>query len=82
MDNATTIKKFILSEFLPDVGAGELDSDYDLLNGGIVDSLGLLRVIEWLEIQFQLDSDTIELTPDNFRTINRISALVDTAGRA
>jgi hypothetical protein len=44
MDETTQkIKQFIVDEFMPDVSVDELDSDFDLLTGGVVDSLGLLR---------------------------------------
>ena len=39
------IKQFIVDEFMPDVSADELESDYDLLTGGVVDSLGLLQMV-------------------------------------
>ena len=46
MDETTQkIKQFIVDEFMPDVPVDELDSDFDLLTGGVVDSLGLLQVV-------------------------------------
>ena len=44
MDETTAkIKAFIVEEFMPDVPVEDLEDDYDLLTGGVVDSLGLLR---------------------------------------
>jgi D-alanine--poly(phosphoribitol) ligase subunit 2 len=43
MDEITQkVKQFIVDEFMPDVPVEELDADFDLLAGGVVDSLGLL----------------------------------------
>ena len=55
-----------------DVSVDELDSDFDLLTGGVVDSLGLLKFVAWLEDEFDVDVDESELGPDSFRTVAAI----------
>jgi acyl carrier protein len=80
MDETTQkIKEFIVEEFMPDVPADELDDDFDLLTGGVVDSLGLLKVVAWLEDEFDIAVDDSELGPDSFRTVAAIKAYVDQA---
>jgi acyl carrier protein len=81
MDDPTTlkIKQFIVEEFMPDVPADELDSDFDLLTGGVVDSLGLLKVVAWLEEEFDVAVDESELGPESFRTVAAIKEYVDQA---
>ena len=80
MDETTTkIKQFIVEEFMPDVPAEELEDDFDLLTGGVVDSLGLLKVVAWLEDEFDIAVDDSELGPDSFRTVAAIKAYVDQA---
>ena len=76
MSHTQTIKRFVLDEFLPDVPEGDLATDYDLVDGGVIDSLGLLKLIAWLGERFQLPVDDIELDPDNFRTIDAIDAFI------
>jgi acyl carrier protein len=78
----TKIKQFIVEEFMPDVPAEELDSDFDLLTGGVVDSLGLLKVVAWLEDEFDVGVDESELGPESFRTVAAIKAYVDQAQAA
>jgi D-alanine--poly(phosphoribitol) ligase subunit 2 len=75
----TKIKQFIVEEFMPDVPAEELDSDFDLLTGGVVDSLGLLKVVAWLEEEFDVAVDESELGPESFRTVAAIKEYVDQA---
>ena len=77
MDHTREITKFVVEEFLPDVPVSELAADYDLLAGGVIDSLGLLKVIAWLEDRFALAVDDIDLEPDSFRTIAAINAFVN-----
>ena len=80
MDETTQkIKEFIVEEFMPDVPVEELDDDFDLLTGGVVDSLGLLKVVAWLEDEFDIAVDDSELGPDSFRTVAAITADVDQA---
>jgi acyl carrier protein len=78
----TKIKAFIVEEFMPDVPAEELDSDFDLLTGGVVDSLGLLKVVAWLEEEFDVGVDESELGPESFRTVAAIKEYVDQAQAA
>lgn len=80
MDNTAVITRYIVDEFLPDIGVGDLGRDYDLFAGGVIDSLALLKVIDWLGTRFQLRIDDIELTPDNFRTIDDINTFIGAAG--
>jgi acyl carrier protein len=82
MDDTTKIKTFIVEEFMPDVTVDDLDSDYDLLEGGVVDSLGLLKVVAWLETDFDIGVDDAELGPESFRTVDAIKAFVDQARNA
>lgn len=77
MDDMTKIKQFIVEEFMPDVPAEELDADFDLLTGGVVDSLGLLKVVAWLESEYDIGVDDSELGPDSFRTVRAIHEYVE-----
>jgi acyl carrier protein len=81
MDDPTTlkIKTFIVEEFMPDVPVDELETDFDLLTGGVVDSLGLLQVVAWLETEFDIAVDDAELGPDSFRTVGAIKEYIDQA---
>ncbi len=79
MDHIREITEFVVQEFLPDVASNELGADYDLLGGGVIDSLGLLKVIAWLEERFELDVDDVELAPDSFRTIAAMNDFVERA---
>ncbi|WP_438486718.1 phosphopantetheine-binding protein [Streptomyces sp. S186] len=76
MSHAQAIKEFLVGEFLPDVPAGELADDQDLLADGIIDSLGLLKVIAWLEDTYALNTDDTELDPESFRSVAAIDAFV------
>jgi acyl carrier protein len=76
INHNTQIKQFIVEEFLPDVAVDELDDHYDLLDGAVIDSLGLLQVIAWLEDTFELALDDAEIAPEQFRSVYAIQAFI------
>ena len=76
MARTATIAAFICAEFAPDISPAELAVDYDLLANGVVDSLALLKIIAWLETEFAVAVDDVELDPDSFRSVGAIDAFV------
>ncbi|MFI5617179.1 acyl carrier protein [Streptomyces sp. NPDC051567] len=79
MKHTAVVKQFIIDEFLPDVSVTELASDYDLVDGGVIDSLGLLKTMAWLEDRFDLRAEELELAPDSFRSVDAISGFIERA---
>jgi D-alanine--poly(phosphoribitol) ligase subunit 2 len=51
-------------------------SDTDLIDTGLLDSLGLVELLFEIERQFDIDLQLDELDLDNFRTIERICEFV------
>ncbi|MBB5802221.1 acyl carrier protein [Saccharothrix ecbatanensis] len=77
--NTQIIKQYVIHEFLPDVDAGELDNDYNLLEGGVIDSLAVLKVLTWLERQFEISMDDIDISPTDFQSITAMASFVERA---
>jgi acyl carrier protein len=71
------IRSFILEKF-PAARKRAIDDDVPLLESGIVDSLGVLDVVSFLEQSFIITISDDELTPDNFATIKRLGSFVET----
>ncbi len=46
----------------------------DLLMTGAVDSLGVVRVTQWLEDELGFEVDPIEVILDNFQTVDKMVA--------
>jgi len=81
MDRTDIVRQFIVDEFAPDIDAAELDADFDVLESGIVDSLGLLTVLAWAEDRFGVQIDVGEVDEDDFRSPRAICALIERAER-
>ena len=71
------VAQFIVDEFAPDLEASQLDPDYDLLDGGIVDSLGLLTIVAWIEDSTGAELDLGAIGEYDLRTVRSIEALMD-----
>lgn len=59
------------------LGGIELDLDTDLLLTGAVDSLGVIRITQWLEDETGISVDPGDVTLDNFQTVDRMLIYVD-----
>ena len=58
-------------------GGVDLSLDTDLLLTGAVDSLGVIRITQWLEDETGITVDPGDVTLDNFQTIDRMLTYVD-----
>ncbi|WP_410655357.1 phosphopantetheine-binding protein [Amycolatopsis sp. lyj-112] len=76
MTDLDTIKQYILDEFLPGVSPDELDADYHLVANGVIDSLGLLRVVSWIGTTFGIPMEDVEIVEQDFTTIASIDNFV------
>jgi acyl carrier protein len=50
--------------------------DEPLLQNGILDSMGILDLVGYLEDEFGIVVEDEELSPDNFQTIQRLAVFV------
>ena len=65
------IKNFIVQHF-PLAHNRHLNNDDNLLESGILDSLGILEVVSFLEDELNIRIDDEDLIPENFYTIQCI----------
>ncbi|GAA2466732.1 acyl carrier protein [Streptomyces mauvecolor] len=75
-DIAAGIRDFVVTQYLSGEDASDLTDDYDLIESGVIDSLGLVRLISHISQSHEVPLDDIEFGPDNFRSINAIVALI------
>jgi acyl carrier protein len=51
-------------------------SGTDLLLTGAVDSLGVVRVTQWLEDELEFEVDPVDVTLENFQTVDKMVSFV------
>jgi len=71
------IKQFIHTELLYEKENIRLDDTTQLLDTGILDSLGIMTLLPFLEQTFFIRVSEGELIPENFESVNAISLLVE-----
>lgn len=75
---ASLLLKFVQEEVC--IGDLQLAGDTDLLLTGAVDSLGVIRITQWLEDEAGIEVDPADVTLENFQTIDRMLAYVRSRG--
>ena len=78
------LKEFIMTEVNPDLKLVKLDDDEPLIESGIIDSLGILKILAFMDETFGVDLSSDQIKPENFKTVRSICALIDrqNSGRA
>jgi len=76
MKTADVLRKFLLERF-PLARKRNITDDEDLLQRGIIDSLGVLEIVGFLQQEFSLIVEDEDLSPDNFKSVVSIAAFVE-----
>lgn len=66
------IIKYIEEELASEEIEGGLDATEDLLGSGILDSLGMMKLIAFLEEEFQINVSPEDMTIENFMTVDHV----------
>ncbi len=76
-DRQQVILTFITAQLLDD-RASELTADDELLGSGLIDSLGVMRLIRFLEEQFEVRVPPADVTIEHFSSVTTIVAYIAT----
>lgn len=79
MDTAKIVREYILTDLVDGGERRPIGDDDDLLGEGIIDSMGVLRLVSFVEEQFEMRIPDEDVTVDNFRSLR---ALTDYLARA
>jgi acyl carrier protein len=87
------LRQFIISEFLPGgqppdrqgngnsqtgrISGANLKDDTPLQTSGILDSAGMLRLVNFVEGRYGIEVQVYETDVDNFDSIDRIAAFIE-----
>jgi acyl carrier protein len=71
------LEKYVLTEVAVDVGKKSLDPDEDLLEQGIIDSLGIMKLVLFLEESYGIQVNDQDITPENFQCLSSMVKYVE-----
>lgn len=75
MNTSVVLKEYIREELM-NGSNGDLDESENLLAAGIIDSLGILRLVSFVEEKFGIEVPDEDVTIDNFQSVKSMSDYV------
>jgi acyl carrier protein len=76
MADADRIRDFVIEDLHWEGPRSELTEEFPLIENHVIDSMGLLRLVAWLESTFGVAIADEDVVPANFGTINGIESLL------
>jgi acyl carrier protein len=70
------VRRFMADNFILDESAGPLDGDESLTQSGVLDSMGVLELILFIEERFGVHVPDEDTLPQNLDTVDRIVGYV------
>lgn len=75
-DVKKVITEFIINNFIFDKEKNNVDENISLYEKGIIDSTGVLELVDFLEEKFEIRIEDDELIPDNLGSIVKITEFI------
>ncbi len=72
----TTVKDYIVKEFMYDKSDITLSNDLPLIESGVIDSLGIFTLIAFMESEMKVKLQPDDVVIENFETVEAIKSLV------
>lgn len=76
MDVKEQIRQYIAENFLFSGNGFDLDDEDSFLEAGVVDSLGVLELVTFVEEEFGLNVVDEEIVPDHFDSVTKLAAYI------
>jgi acyl carrier protein len=80
MSVAAEVEQFIVGEIALGSGVESVGHDEDLLAQDIIDSLGIVELVGFLESRYGIKVGDDDLLPENFQSVNSVVAFVEARG--
>jgi acyl carrier protein len=75
LDIQDAIHEYLLTEFGADRDA--FAPDENLLAQGVIDSMGIVRLVAFLEERFAIETGDDDMVPENFESLAALRAFVE-----
>ena len=70
------VRQFVIDNFLFGEGEAQLSNDDSFLEKGLVDSMGILTLVEFVKEKYSIAIQDEELVPEHWDSVERIAAFV------
>lgn len=75
-DIRVILREFMNESFLPSAGLDAFDDTDSFMEKGIIDSTGVLEVLEFIEERFNINVEDEEVIPDNLDSLNKLTSFI------
>lgn len=76
MSQLHNLKQYIIQEFVPEGHTEDITDDMDLIQNGILDSLAVLKLVAFIEDNYNIALEPEEIDPENLKSLAAISAMI------
>ena len=76
-DVKSKLKRFIQDNFLEFTEIKTIDDADSFIDNGVIDSTGVLELLEFIEESFEIKVDDDEIIPDNLDSLNSLTAFIE-----
>ena len=80
MSALQVLEKFMLDDIAAGLSRVSFEGDENLLDKAIIDSLGIMKLIIFIEDTFKIKVDDAEIVPENFQSLNNMVHFVQQKG--
>jgi len=74
----TLIMNYIQSEYLDEEDIESFDSNTPLVSSGLIDSISVLQVVDFLEEQFEFEFEPHEVDQVNLNSVEQMISFIQT----
>ena len=71
------MKKYIIENFLPQAGLETFDDMDSFMEKGIIDSTGVLELLEFIEGKFEIKVEDEEVVPNNLDSLQKLRQFIE-----
>lgn len=76
MNIESDIQRFVADNFLFSDGVFGYDNDTSFLREGIIDSLGVMELVGFVETRYGIRVAPHDVTPDNFDSVTKLARFI------
>ncbi len=73
---AQEVRQFVIDNFVFETGNGDFSNEDSFFDTGLLDSMGVLTLVEFVREKYGIAIEDNELQPENWDSVNRIATFV------
>jgi acyl carrier protein len=70
------LRRYITESFLPQAGIETFNDSDSFMEKGIIDSTGVLELLQFIEGEFEIKVDDKEVIPDNLDSLQKLTQFI------